>query len=211
MDASARMWGGVVPQGRRALVGIGLLLSIAIPGLVCAQGQTTVTEELRAMYRADQSDREFTSPPTAEDWAGISSRDAERLRRVHELLKGNNLSIAEDFYHAAMILQHGDESEDVLLAHILSTAAGFMGDERGYWLSAASLDRYLLRTRMPQRLGTQYFPPSVEDPFEIDESQQVGQGPYVRWLPDAIRQIYGVRTLAEQAERVRAINRDRGR
>jgi len=163
------------------------------------------------MYRADQSDREFTSPPTAEDWAGISSRDAERLRRVHELLKGNNLSIAEDFYHAAMILQHGDESEDVLLAHILSTAAGFMGDERGYWLSAASLDRYLLRTRMPQRLGTQYFPPSVEDPFEIDESQQVGQGPYVRWLPDAIRQIYGVRTLAEQAERVRAINRDRGR
>jgi hypothetical protein len=159
------------------------------------------------MYQADQADRQFTSPPTDEDWEAISARDARRLERVYVLLRADSLSLAEDYYHAAMVLQHGDTAEDILVAHILATAAGFMGDERGYWLSAAALDRYLLRTRMPQRLGTQYFPSSLEDPFATDRSQPMGQGPYVRWLPDSVRRVYGVPTLNEQADRARAMNR----
>lgn len=209
---SAWAWSPDCVKGAAArIAGIGMTLLFVVPFPVGAQGQSTVTEELRALYQADQADRQFTTPPTDEDWRVISARDAERLRRVYELLKGDRLSVAEDFYHAAMILQHGDTSEDALLAHILATAAGFLGDERGVWLSAAALDRYLLRTRMPQRLGTQFYPASAEDPFDSDSAQPISQGPYVRWLPDSIREIFGVPPLEEQAEEVRRINRRSGR
>jgi len=186
----------------------GLVLSflVLVPSLGAAQDRNGVSEELKALYEADQADRQFTSPPTDEDWKAISARDAERRARAYELLRGDQLSAAEDFYHAAMVLQHGDSAEDILVAHILATAAGFRGDERGYWLSAASLDRYLLRTRVPQRLGTQYVKSSAEDPFAIDSSQPWGQGPYIRWLPDSIREVFGVEPLTGQAERVREMN-----
>jgi len=170
-----------------------------------------VTEELRALYEADQADRQFSSPPTEEDWVAISARDVERQARVYELLREGRLAAAEDFYHAAMVLQHGDTAEDILLAHILATAAGFSGDERGYWLSAAALDRYLLRTGEPQRLGTQYVKVSAEDPFATDPSQPWSQGAYIRWLPDSIREVFGVRSLSEQEARVRSMNDPGGR
>lgn len=185
------------------------LLLLPLPAW--AQDTGPATDELRALYEADQADRRFTSPPTPEEWKAISARDAERQARVYELLKGDQVSVAEDFYHAAMVLQHGDAYEDILLAHILATAAAFMGDQRGRWLSAASLDRYLHRTRMPQRLGTQYLAASPEDPFTPDPSQPWSQGPYVRWLPDSIREIFGVESLADQAERVRTLNAREGR
>jgi hypothetical protein len=193
------------------VAGVVLQLFFAMSLTAAAQERSSVTEELRSLYQADQADRQFTNPPRDEDWERISARDAERLRRVYVLLKGDSLSVAEDFYHAAMILQHGETAEDVLLAHILATAAGFRGDERGYWLSAAALDRYLLRTRMPQRLGTQYFPASAEDPFDFDKSQPMSQGPYIRWLPDSIREIFGVESLAEQAARVQQMNTSKAR
>ena len=179
---------------------------LAIPLPASAQEPGAVTMELRNLYEADQADRQFTSPPTDEDWEEISARDAERLARVYELLKGDLLSAPEDYFHAAMILQHGDTPEDILVAHILSTAAGFSGDERGYWLSAASLDRYLLRTRMPQRLGTQYVKACADDPFGSDPSQPWSQGPYIRWLPDSIREVFGVESASDQAERARGMN-----
>jgi hypothetical protein len=177
-----------------------------MPTHVAAQDRRGATEELRTLYEEDQADRRFERPPSDEEWEAISARDTQRQARVYELLKGDRLSVAEDFYYAGMILQHRDTAEDVLLAHILATAAGFLGDERGFWLSAASLDRYLLRTRRPQRLGTQYVKASAEDPFSIDSRQAWSHGPYIRWLPDSIRGVFGVESLADQDERVRSMN-----
>jgi hypothetical protein len=202
-----RVWNVVAWRRPTAIALLIPTFGLAVPLASCAQSEGAVSAELRAMYQADQADRQFTSPPTDDDWEAISARDARRLDRVYVLLKADSLSLAEDYYHAAMVLQHGDTAEDILIAHILATAAGFMGDERGYWLSAAALDRYLLRTRMPQRMGTQYFPPSLEDSFETDRSQPMGQGPYIRWLPDSVRRVYGVPTLEEQSDRARAMNR----
>lgn len=210
-------WSLTPRPGHRIAPTIGLtgcVLSLLLVGSppTGAQERESVTEELKALYEADQADRRFTSPPTDAQWAAVNARDAERLARVYQLLKGDRLSAAEDYYHAAMVLQHGDTSDDILLAHILATAAAYKGDDRGQWLSAASLDRYLLRTRMPQRLGTQRVRASVEDPFTIDGAQPWSQGPYVRWLPDSIREIFGVDSLAEQARRVQAMNAtDEGR
>lgn len=187
-----------------------LVALFLIPLVARAQEKGPATDELRALYEADQADRQFTREPTQEDWAVINVRDAERQARVYELLRADRIVLAEDFYHAAMVLQHGDTYEDILLSHILSMAAAFKGDERGQWLSAASLDRYLQRTRMPQRFGTQYVRVSPEDPFELDLSQPWSRGAYVRWLPDSIREIFGVDPLARQVERLRMMNAREG-
>jgi len=180
--------------------------AILLAGLACVADVEAAaaqdSEELRAIYEADQADRSFTSPPTAEEWAEVSERDGRRRARVLQLLRADSLRTGGDLYHAAMILQHGEGSEDILLAHILATAAAFAGDERGRWLSAASLDRYLLRTESPQRLGTQYQRASPSEPW--------GQEPYESWLPDTIRDVFGVIPLDQQAERVRQMNRVSG-
>ena len=109
-------------------------------------------------------------------------------------------------YHAAMVLQHGEGSEDILLAHVLSTAAAFQGHEGGRWLSAAALDRYLHRSGSPQLLGTQYVKAASDDPYRMDPDAPWSQGAYNDWLPDRIRAAYGVPAKAEQEERVKRMN-----
>jgi hypothetical protein len=68
------------------------------------------------------------------------------------------LQRAPDFYHAAMILQHGHADGDHALAARLAERAvaldpGF-GEAR--WLAAAAHDRERKTRGTPQRYGTQY-------------------------------------------------------
>jgi hypothetical protein len=105
-----------------------------------------------------------------------------------------------------MILQHGEGSEDIFLAHVLATAAGFQGHDRARWLSAAALDRYLHRTRQPQRFGTQYVRVMPDDPYRINPDAQWSQGAYERGLPDSVREVFGVEPLADQDAKVEQMN-----
>ncbi|ANM32398.1 hypothetical protein ABI59_20660 [Acidobacteria bacterium Mor1] len=167
-----------------------------------ASAQGPASAELKELHDADQADRSFTKPPSPDHWKGIAERDKKRRDRVMELIKAGSLETADDYYHAAMVLQHGEGSEDILIAHILSTVAGFKGHETGQWLSAAALDRYLHRIDQPQRLGTQYLRSGPDVPWSQD--------PYEDWLPDSVRAAYGVPTLESQQQRVEQMNqRDR--
>lgn len=167
------------------------------PADIGAQADT-VSQILRELYETDQTDRQFTSPPSEEEWRAITRRDRERRAQVLELVRAGALRTADDYYHAAMVLQHGEGAADVLIAHVLATVAGFRGHEGGRWLSAAALDRFLHRIDQPQRLGTQYQRDDPDDPWT--------QEPYERWLPDAVREAYGVRPLEEQEAYVRGLN-----
>ena len=73
-------------------------------------------KELKGLHDEDQSDR---TPPDGKDinWAIVSPRDKARLERVKELYTQNRLHTASDYYHGAMILQHGKAPEDFLLSH----------------------------------------------------------------------------------------------
>lgn len=175
-------------------------------GPLDAQQAATTSQELRELYEADQADRRFSTPPTPEQWAEISERDGARRDRVRQLIRADRLVTADDRYHAAMILQHGEGSEDILLAHILATAAGFEGHDHARWLSAAALDRYLHRTRQPQRFGTQYVRTKPDDPYRLDPDSPWSQGPYETWLPDSIREVFDVEPLAEQEANVDRMN-----
>lgn len=115
------------------------------------------TIEIHELYLADQGDRGGVPgrQPASPDL--MSSNDAKRRKRAHQLLDSGALQSATDFHDAAFIFQHGDKADDYLLAHVLAMVAVSKGDPRGRWIAAATLDRYLQFIGRPQVFGTQYL------------------------------------------------------
>jgi hypothetical protein len=107
--------------------------------------------------------------------------------------------VADDYYHAAMILQHGRTAEDFDLAHQLSLKASELEptDRAARWLAAATKDRYLMTLGKPQLYGTQF----KRDPggpwylYPVDPS-----------ITDEERAKWNVPPLAEAKKRAEALN-----
>ena len=177
-----------------------LVLAVAAFASACAASAAGggPSSELAELYRADQAARERDwSRLGPDELMAIAREDAQRLARVRELAAAGALREPPDRYHAAMVLQHGTEPDDYLLAHVLAGAAALGGDERGAWLAAASLDRYLHGIQRPQWFGTQYT--------------RTGQGPWTQdplttQLSDDVRAAWGVPPLARSRERLAALN-----
>ena len=147
------------------------------------------SEELKRLHDEDQSDR---IPPDEKDidWGIVSPRDKARLARVKELYAQNRLQTAYDYYHVAMILQHGKAPEDFLLSHEFCIVAISKGknDKEAKWLTASSEDRFLMNIGRPQRFGTQFH--------------SEGNGPMRLYavdpgVTDEMRREMGVHSLAE--------------
>jgi hypothetical protein len=80
------------------------------------------------------------------------------LARVKQLYATGGIRTGEDYYHAALVLQHGEVAEDYLLAHEFCVAAMMLGKNEieSSSLGAAAEDRFLMTIGRPQRFGTQY-------------------------------------------------------
>ncbi len=113
-----------------------------------------MNKQLKAIYDEDQNDRN----PNGKDFKkGTSDRDMDRRIKVEKLITRKQLLTGEDYYHAAMIFQHGNSPDDFLKAKDLAEKAAELGEKRGLWLYAAATDRYLTNTSQPyQKYGTQY-------------------------------------------------------
>lgn len=161
-----------------------------------AERQVDDNREMAEMFSADQADRQGDI-----DWMAVSRRDAARRGRTRELLDAGALSSPNDYYAAAFIFQHGGEPEDYLLAHVLAVRALALGHEKAEWIAAATLDRYLQSIARDQIYGTQYT---------MSPTDPASQGRYDRgFLPDAVRTASGVEPLAEQAAKVKAMEKRR--
>jgi hypothetical protein len=123
---------------------------LAIAAVFTAYGQSN--PELARLFRDDQADREHQFTMSAEEKAAVFRKDEPRLKRTRELVESGALRTAEDFVRAAFLFQHGTEPDDFLRAHVLGMIAAKM-DGSGAWISAASLDRYLLTIGRPQIFG----------------------------------------------------------
>ncbi|WP_018348757.1 hypothetical protein [Longispora albida] len=75
-----------------------------------------------------------------------------------ELLAAGEVSAPADYYHAALIFQHGEGLDDIGQAHQLAQQAVNLGHRPARWLAAAALDRWLMMQGRPQRFGTQFVP-----------------------------------------------------
>ncbi len=115
------------------------------------------TDNLRLdeLYAADQKDREkvYSSPEEIEELKG---RDHDRRRELVEMIGQGAVNTSNDLYHAAVLFLHGTEPKEFLAAHRMATIASINGHRPARWLSAASLDRFLMSIGLPQTYGTQF-------------------------------------------------------
>jgi transposase len=66
------------------------------------------------------------------------------------------LQAPEDYFHAAMVFQHGETLDDFWRAHELAKRGAELGHPNCRWLTAAAYDRWLMNQGKPQKYGTQY-------------------------------------------------------
>lgn len=184
-----------------------ILLVISVLGLAACQlnkenSKASVEEpiednaELIEIYRNDQADRQTDQI----DWNVVSKRDRLREARIYQLLDSNKVRTSNDYHHAAMIFQHGQDSTAYGMAVKLMRKSIELDSTANKWLLAAAIDRYLLSKDEPQIYGTQY------QKFGKDEPWQRGRMDTTK-ISDAERIEYGVETLAQQREKVKRMNR----
>ena len=110
--------------------------------------------ELEEIYEADQKDRENWR--NGVKWEAVKPRDDARRARIRELSVKGLLKTAGDYFHAAMIFQHGNKPEDFEIAMSLVKKSMKLGSEDGKQLLPKAEDRYLLSIGKAQIWGTQY-------------------------------------------------------
>lgn len=152
-------------------------------------GRWASNAEMAAIFDADQADRRG-SPI---DWSKVGPRDTERRARTRELLDAGKLQSGSDLYEAALVLQHGTQLADYLLAHSLALAAMMRGRPDASWIATATLDRYLTNTGQKQIYGTQ-----------IDQPVQPNL------IPDVVRRALGVPSMSAAKQELRLIQKQAG-
>lgn len=177
------------------------VLSVLLFPLISAAGvqqpspSISNNAEMAAIFAADQAPR--TQGGAAVDWSVVGPQDEARRHRARALLDAGALRTADDFYHAAMVFQHGTDPSDFMLAHTLAIVAASRGRSDAAWLAAATMDRYLQSVGHSQIYGTQY---------RTSGGQNTTQEPYDRALiSDSLRRALGVPSQAEQEVRRREI------
>src|SRR5689334_8149617 len=87
-------------------------LSLVYPGALIKKsyiGRKKMNEELQAVFEEDQADRStFFEQLDHEQLRQVLQRDRARRQRVEELVESEALQTSEDYFHAAMIFQHGE-------------------------------------------------------------------------------------------------------
>jgi hypothetical protein len=107
-----------------------------------------LNDNLRALYEEDLADaRTFRG-----DEPFIASQ--ARRGRVEPIVAAGGLRDADDFFHAALLFQHGERLEHWAQAHLLARTAADLSHPRARYQAAAAYDRWLLRQGRPQKYGT---------------------------------------------------------
>lgn len=109
------------------------------------------------LIAADQADR--ADPAMRRSGQLLQDRDLARRIEIRKLLRDGKIQSSTDFYNSALVMQHGASFEDFRLAHSLAVMAAELApdDRRAKWLVAASWDRLMMRSGLPQWYGTQFM------------------------------------------------------
>ena len=153
---------------------------------------------LRDLFLADQAARQ--AEPDAGDVLTATPRDLERQKEALEQIAAGKLTTSSDYFHAAVVFQHGATTENIALAYSLATIATRMRPTHPHaqFLTAAAWDRLMKRMGKPQWYGTQYMrgPGGEYELYRIDEQA----------VTDQDRARLGVPALAASRERISKMN-----
>ena len=153
--------------------------------------------ELQMLFEQDQADRQGFARFDHEQRQRLLRRDAARRERVEALLASESGLDAGDYFHAAMIFQHGETFAHFWRAHQLAHTGARLGHPTCLWLMAAAYDRWLMGQGHPQKYGTQYL---IREGrwvlYEVDPT-----------TTDAQRARWNVPPLAHSLQRIEEMNR----
>jgi hypothetical protein len=156
-----------------------------------------MNQELLSLYEADKQER--VNPPNGNTpaYKAMRDRDRKRRERVMEIADTNEIQTAEDYYHAAWIMNHGDTPEEARNAHILAFRSSELGHGPARWLTAATYDRWQMYQGKPQKFGTNYVYDGRQDRlWDVDPK-----------TTDEERAAWDVPPLAEQLRKAEEANR----
>jgi hypothetical protein len=138
---------------------------------------------LALLYEQDQAARQ-AGFADLRSFLALTLGDWQRLQKVRRMVDAQLLATAQDYYHAALLLQHGNTPEDFRRAQQLAEQAAQLGEPRGVKLHALAEDRYLISIGQPQKYGSQFVctPPQgwqlqPVDPAVTDADRQQRQMP----------------------------------
>ena len=155
--------------------------------------------KLATLYEQDQADR--AGGADGIDWVVVSRRDSLRRAQVDSLLDAGQVQTTKDYYHAAMVFQHGSDTTAARKAYELARQSVKLdsANTRASWLMAAAWDRYQMRLGKPQWYGTQFVRDNADSPwrlYDIDTTM----------VTDEDRQRLNVPPLSEARARVETMN-----
>ncbi len=110
-----------------------------------------MSRNLATIVAEDQFDRRVCRNP-----AELARRDERRRAEVHGIIQTKRLLNPTELTDAALVLHHGVDVHDAILAHLLAGAALLAGHEPARALLGPTFDRLLHRLGHPQALGTQW-------------------------------------------------------
>jgi hypothetical protein len=134
-----------------------------------------------------------------------------REEKVRAMLADGDLKTGQDFEDASFIFQHGNSTNDCLMAHVLAMEAVIRGDDSAKWIAAATLDRYLQLVHQPQVFGTQYpLDPNLPHTVAVGKARFLtGRTlqPYdEQFLPDSVRTDFCVPSQQQEKQNVAMFN-----
>jgi len=155
-----------------------------------------MNEELLSLYTEDREEHANQAKVNTPEYKEMRARDLQRRERVLKIFEKNEILSAEDYFHAAQIMNHGDTPEDAQLAHTFALRASKLGHRPARWLAAASYDRWLMYQVKPQKYGTNYIYDGIQDRlWDVDPS-----------TTDEERADWDVPPLAEQLRKAEEAN-----
>lgn len=184
---------------KKLLVSSLLLLSLpAFAGDIglCINNKTLQeirSSEIKKLKNEDQQDRQNYTLNNS-----VAVKDLKRRKRIGEIFGEGCITTPEDYFAAALIYQHGVNSDHYLQAYLWSKRAGEMGHPGGYQLSAAAIDRYLVSKGKKQLFGTQYYKNQDSKCFCIQPVEPA--------FTDRLRKKYSDRSLADNYNILKSIN-----
>ncbi|HVS00911.1 MAG TPA: hypothetical protein VMW27_30100 [Thermoanaerobaculia bacterium] len=115
-----------------------------------------INAELTKLHEQDQASRRHAPHAAAETSA--SQNDLARRKQVMDIVAQGGAREADDYFHAAGVVQHSDKPEELKLAHEWSLKALELNPEYPFvrLLAASTQDRYLMSQGKPQLYGTQF-------------------------------------------------------
>jgi hypothetical protein len=154
--------------------------------------------ELAELCEQDQAARQGDA--FVKDAERIHAFDRMRRLRVMRLLEDGAAKTARDHFHAALVLQHGDDPLDYKLSNELCRKAAELDPsmKQARWLMAASWDRYLMSLGKPQWYGTQ---------FKIADGKYYLAEADLSRVTDDERRAVGTRTIAQMKEFLKKQNK----